>query len=109
MVVVDIVLIIASMGTDERTSSCQPVVDISLKPNNIDAVPQLLLQITKGAEALKTGGTKARQELINQVRELELALETPRETMIKHVWGQVSGSVADYHILECLEANDSHY
>lgn len=64
-------------------------VSIATSPNNIDAVPELLEQITKGIGALSTGGDEARHELLIKARTLVQSLETPRETMIKHCWAQV--------------------
>lgn len=65
-------------------------VSIATSPNNIAAVPELLREITAGVEALTTGGDAARHELIIKARAMVQALETPRETMIKHCWAQVS-------------------
>lgn len=65
-------------------------ISVALAPKDIDAVPRLLEEITSGVQALKTGGDLARHELAIKARAMMLALETPRETMIKHVWAQVS-------------------
>lgn len=65
-------------------------ISVALAPNNLDAVPHLLEEITAGVEALKTGGDLARHELASKARAMMLALEAPRETMIRHVWAQVS-------------------
>lgn len=64
-------------------------VSIAINPNNIEAVPGLVKDINEGVNSLATGGHEARHELISKARSLMLALETPRETMIKHCWAQV--------------------
>jgi hypothetical protein len=71
----------------------QPAVDVSIaiSPNNIDAVPSLLKDITAGVAALETGGDEARHDLLIKARTLVQSLETPRETMVKHCWAQVRG------------------
>lgn len=79
-------------GTNGARDSAPVDISVALAPNNIDAVPKLLEEITAGVEALKTGGDQARQELAIKARDMMLALEAPRETMIKHVWAQVRWS-----------------
>lgn len=64
-------------------------VSIAINPNNLEAVPGLVKEINDGVKSLATGGHEARHELIVKARSLMLALETPRETMIKHCWAQV--------------------
>lgn len=63
---------------------------VATKPNNMDAVPSLVKQINAGVDALGTGSDEARHALLVKARNLMQALETPRETMIKHCWAQVS-------------------
>lgn len=79
------------MGSvNTQSNGHQTDVAIALAPNDLDAVPRLLEEITAGVEALKNGGDAARHDLAIKARTMMLALEAPRETMIKHVWGQVS-------------------
>lgn len=79
------------MGSlDSQSSGHKTDIAIALAPNNLEAVPRLLEEITAGVEALETGGDAARHDLAIKARTMMLALEAPRETMIKHVWGQVS-------------------
>lgn len=68
-------------------------VSIAISPNNIDAVPSLLKDITAGVAALETGGDEARHDLLIKARTLVQSLETPRETMVKHCWAQ-TGAMA---------------
>ncbi|CAI4214094.1 unnamed protein product [Parascedosporium putredinis] len=72
-----------------------PAVDvaIAIQPNNAEAVPDLLKQITAGVSALETGGDEARHDLLIKARTLVQSLETPRETMVKHCWAQ-TGAMA---------------
>jgi hypothetical protein len=68
-------------------------VAIAISPNDIGAVPNLLQQITTGVDALSAGGDEARHDLLVKARTLVQALETPRETMVKHTWAQ-TGAIA---------------
>jgi hypothetical protein len=63
---------------------------IATSPNDIEAVPGLLKDITANIESLAAGGNVDRQHLLTKCRTMVQALETPRETMIKHCWAQVS-------------------
>ncbi|RTE85342.1 hypothetical protein BHE90_000116 [Fusarium euwallaceae] len=86
----------ATNGTTRAANgTAQPPVDVAVatSPNNLDAVPGLLKDITAGASALSTGGDEARHELLIKARTLVQSLETPRETMIKHTWAQ-TGAIA---------------
>lgn len=79
-------------GTNDTNGTNGGVVDkaVATSPNNMDAVAGLVKQINFGADALDTGGDEARHALLVKARSLMQALETPRETMIKHCWAQVS-------------------
>lgn|SRR5690554_6123961 len=72
----------------------QPVVDISvaLSPNDINSVPDLVKSISVLSTADFDGNEQSRLDLVEKARLLVSALETPRETMIKHCWAQVSQS-----------------
>ena len=74
-------------------SSDPTPIDVStaLSPNDIDAVPDLVKEIQASTDALATSGDEARHELVIKARSLVQALETPRETMIKHCWAQLGG------------------
>lgn len=64
-------------------------VSVAINPNNLEAVPGLVEEINEGVKSLAKGGHEARHEVIVKARSLMLALEAPRETMIKHCWAQV--------------------
>ncbi len=81
----------ATEGTN-GTSELGVSISIATSPNDIDAVPDLISKLSTGAANLATGGNEARHQLLITARTLVQALETPRETMIKHCWAQV-GSV----------------
>lgn len=83
-------------GSNGANDSNGVVVDkaVAIAPNNLDAVPGLVKQINAGVDALSTGGDEARHALLVKARNLMQALETPRETMIKHCWAQVGTSNA---------------
>ncbi|MBE3047679.1 hypothetical protein IMZ48_35240, partial [Candidatus Bathyarchaeota archaeon] len=79
----------ASNGTNGFVK--KPVVNISvaLSPNNLPAVPDILKGISSLSTATLNGDDQSRLELVEKARQLVRALETPRETMIKHCWAQV--------------------
>ncbi|KAK8025498.1 S-adenosyl-L-methionine-dependent methyltransferase [Apiospora arundinis] len=82
-------------GASGTNGSNGVIVDkaVAISPNNIDAVPGLVKQINAGLDVLSTGGDEARHALLVKARNLMQALETPRETMIKHCWAQ-TGAMA---------------
>ena len=69
-----------------------PVVDVSVatSPNNLAVVPDIVKGISEFSTAAVSGDEEARLELVEKARQLVRSLETPRETMIKHCWAQVS-------------------
>lgn len=79
----------ATNGADEAKAEAVVDVPIATQPNDLDAIPGLLKDITAGVGALSSGGDEARHELLIKARTMVQALESPRETMIKHCWGQV--------------------
>ncbi|KAK7921285.1 hypothetical protein PG985_009307 [Apiospora marii] len=82
-------------GTNGTNGANAAFVDkaVATSPNNMDAVPGLVKQINSGVDALGAGGDEARHALLVKARSLMQALETPRETMIKHCWAQ-TGAMA---------------
>jgi hypothetical protein len=72
----------------------QVSVDIStaLQPNDSSAVPEILKGITSLGDAPAVDNDETRLALLAKARDLVRALETPRETMIKHNWAQVCPS-----------------
>jgi hypothetical protein len=64
---------------------------VAVEPANLKAVPELISEIadTGSAFLLSPETLQCRLDLLAQARNLVLALETPRETMIKHLWTQV--------------------
>lgn len=73
-------------------TEAQPPVDtaVALTPNNIEALFGLVKEIAADVDALASHGHVDRQALIIKCRSMVQALETPRETMVKHCWAQVS-------------------
>lgn len=65
-------------------------VSTALSPNNLTAVPACTENIRALVVDLPMKDDAARLELLAHARSLVQALETPRETMIKHCWAQVS-------------------
>lgn len=71
-------------------------ISTATSPANLDAAQGLLKELTQGLQALFTTGSDPtandvlRQDMSTKARDLMLALETPRETSIKHIWAEVS-------------------
>ncbi|KAF4221569.1 hypothetical protein CNMCM5878_008817 [Aspergillus fumigatiaffinis] len=76
--------------TDQDQSSVD--VSIAIEPNNLEAVPTLLKEITESFDAFITSNV-GRTDLLAKCRTLVQSLETPRETMIYHCWAQ-TGAMA---------------
>jgi deferrochelatase/peroxidase EfeB len=74
-----------------KTEQGQSHVDVSIaiEPNDIEAVPALLKEITQAFDAFTTS-IGEREDLLAKCRTLVQALETPRETMIYHCWAHAS-------------------
>ena len=72
-------------------NGCVDVVDISIAsaPCDMGAVPSLLTDISTLGGQLSDGDREGRLRLLDKARSLVRALETPRETMLKHVGAQV--------------------
>ncbi|KAJ5782046.1 O-methyltransferase family 2 [Penicillium paradoxum] len=62
---------------------------MAASPNNINAVPHLLTEITNDINSLANGTDEDRKDVLVKCRALVKALETPRETMVDHCWGQI--------------------
>ncbi|KAI2618196.1 S-adenosyl-L-methionine-dependent methyltransferase [Hypoxylon sp. NC1633] len=65
-----------------------PDPSLALKPCNLEGVDALVQRISKLATSISATDNVKRQELAEAARGLVRALETPRETMIKHCWAQ---------------------
>ncbi|KAK3291164.1 S-adenosyl-L-methionine-dependent methyltransferase [Chaetomium fimeti] len=65
-------------------------VSIALRPNDLERVPGLIQDISATGDALKPDDGARRLQLLEKARDLVRALETPRETMIKHCWAEPS-------------------
>lgn len=64
-------------------------IDVALSANDFPAVPSILEDISALSVGLTAKNNKGRLEVLEKARALVRALETPRETMIKHTWAQV--------------------
>ncbi len=78
-----------------NTMEKEELIDIAIAamPCDIDRVPVLVAEISSTAAQLSAGDGNARLELVEKARSLVRALETPRETMIKHCWAQVGSTM----------------
>jgi len=71
-------------------TSIQPSVEVAISPNDADAVSTTIGSIQTMGKTFSPADNFGRQKLLAEARRLVRALETPRETMIKHNWAQVS-------------------
>jgi hypothetical protein len=78
------------MGVDMNDGN-QSLVDISIlrNPANLGAVLPTLKSLNASLPILTTSDDDARYEMLRMAWRLVLALETPRETMLRHCWAQV--------------------
>ncbi|KAH7034612.1 hydroxyindole O-methyltransferase [Microdochium trichocladiopsis] len=73
-----------------RTGTNTASIDVrtALEPNDFPAVPSIIGDISALSKVLKANDRNSRLQVLEKARELVRALETPRETMIKHTWAQ---------------------
>lgn len=62
---------------------------IAVRANDPGAVPKILEKLLMFRKSTITEGNDGRLDMLALARSLVVALETPRETMIKHNWVQV--------------------
>jgi hypothetical protein len=82
----------SSDGTPDAngTKSEEPDVSIALSAANIEAVPSLIKEINALSGDLDSDDPTARLKLMAKAKSLWQSLETPRETMLRHVWAEPS-------------------
>ncbi|KAJ5095566.1 O-methyltransferase family 2 [Penicillium alfredii] len=82
------------MATESKDDTSRPV-DLSsaARPNRIEQVPILLKDITESVNSLTKGTDEDRKDVLVKCRALVQAVQTPRETMVDHCWGQM-GAIA---------------
>ncbi|UPX12161.1 uncharacterized protein EKO05_0002727 [Ascochyta rabiei] len=76
--------------TTFEANSALPTAGIAVHANNPEAVPGLLKELSKLEETQSVHRDDIRLAMLVHARALVRALETPRETMIKHNWAQAS-------------------
>ncbi|KAB5522978.1 O-methyltransferase [Coniochaeta sp. 2T2.1] len=90
------------MGSIEKQADTATVdVSLALKANDLKIVPSLAAEIASLGTSLDHKDYNGRQALLRKARALVTALETPRETMIKHNWAEPNNAAA---IAACVEA-----
>lgn len=78
------------MTADNAKNTSVPVdLLIATRPSSAELIPGLLEEITKGVNHLAAGNEEDRKDVLIKCRALARAIETPRETMVDHCWGQV--------------------
>lgn len=65
-------------------------ISVALRPNDLKRVPDLIEDISAAGGIPNPDDSAARLRLLERAHDLVRALESPRETMIKHLWAQVS-------------------
>jgi hypothetical protein len=76
--------------TPGHHTSIQPSVEVAISPNDAGAVTSTIESIHSLGKTFSPDDNFGRQKLLAEARRLVRSLETPRETMIKHNWAQVS-------------------
>jgi hypothetical protein len=71
-------------------TSIQPSLEVAVSANDVEAVSDSIQSIQSLGKTFTSTDDISRRELLAEARRLVRALETPRETMIKHNWAQVS-------------------
>jgi hypothetical protein len=82
-----------SNGESKKTkqrSQLQPSLEVAISPNDPNKIPPTIESIQSLANSYSATDDTVRRKLLAEARQLVQALETPRETMIKHCWAQVS-------------------
>lgn len=84
-----------SIGENIKTSNgthlfVQPPTAVAISPNDLTRVPSAIKSIQTLGDGFSASDNNARLRLLAEARQLVRSLETPRETMIKHNWAQVS-------------------
>ena len=77
-------------GTKGVNGGAQVDVSVALAANDASAVKTLISEINVLGESFPAGNDQDRLRLLAKAKSLWQALETPRETMIRHNWAQVS-------------------
>lgn len=71
-------------------SPAERAAEVAVSPNNAERVPSTIAAIQSIGDTFNASNNDARMKLLVEARRLVQSLETPRETMIKHNWAQVS-------------------
>jgi hypothetical protein len=93
-----------SNGDNKKTrqrSQLQPGLEVAISPNDPNKIPSTIESIQSLGKSYSATDDAVRRQLLAEARQLVQALETPRETMIKHCWAQVriAPSQQDYQKL----------
>ncbi|CAJ2510507.1 Uu.00g133160.m01.CDS01 [Anthostomella pinea] len=80
--------------SEGKSNGNVPDISIALKPCDLSSVGTHAEKISKLASNISEGDDTTRIELVETARKLVRALETPRETMIKHCWAQPAAMTA---------------
>ncbi|KAK8036401.1 O-methyltransferase mpaG [Apiospora marii] len=82
------------MATPTNGSTHASDASLATSPNDLTSAPTILEKISIQGARLSINDYESRLELLVSARALVQALETPRETMIKHIWAQPAAQVS---------------
>lgn len=88
-----------SIKTRQR-SKLQPSLEVAISPNDPSKIPSTIESIKSLGNSYSATDDAVRRQLLAEARQLVRALETPRETMIKHNWAQVR--ITNQKIVHCV-------
>ncbi|RGP70195.1 hypothetical protein FSPOR_4095 [Fusarium sporotrichioides] len=80
----------STSATSQGAKQDEPDVSIALNATDMDAVPGLIKDINSLSADLDTNDPVLRLKLMAKAKSLWQSLETPRETMLRHVWAEPS-------------------
>lgn len=76
---------------------------IVTEPNDVNVVPGIIQQLHEGLVNLQLNEDEVRLDFLSKARKLVQALETPKETMLKHCWAQVRHLSYTVHLVLPLQ------
>ncbi|KFH42551.1 Demethylsterigmatocystin 6-O-methyltransferase-like protein [Hapsidospora chrysogenum ATCC 11550] len=95
----------SSQNGGNNTHKDKPVdISVATNPKDLASVQSLLKQLNTGIMHLTASNEinhELRQDLSTKARDLMLALETPRETSIKHIWAETGATGAIAWGVDC--------
>lgn len=79
----------AHPNTNDQAEAASMNGKMAVSPNAPEAVPDLVARISSLGESIALKDSKERLKLLDAARSLALAVETPREAILRHCWSEV--------------------